>query len=189
MPPYRTPGGTGPVLSTAVLSDDGSHRYTLTRTWDDTLPGVTWVMLNPSTADAHSDDPTIRRCLGFARAWGFGRLDVVNLFAYRATDPDELLRVPHDVAVGFDNDRHIIAHVRLAEPVPYVVRDGRPVGNILVCAWGGHRLARKRGRRVSTLLVRHGAFTHRVGEPTQTGAPRHPLYLPGNLQPSLFLSP
>ena len=72
------------MTKTAILSPCCQYRYVLTRQWNDSEP-VTWIMLNPSTADADKDDPTIRRCIGFAKAWGHGGIHVVNLFAFRAT--------------------------------------------------------------------------------------------------------
>ena len=77
-------------LHGAVVSDDGLYRYILTRTWDRSLPALVFCMLNPSTADATVDDPTIRKCIGFAQRLGYGGIIVVNLFAYRATKPREL---------------------------------------------------------------------------------------------------
>ena len=88
----------------AVLSDCGTYRYRLWRKWGCGSP-LLFVMLNPSTADAEVDDATIRRCLGFADAHGFGELEVVNLYAYRATDPADLKRAGYPV--GPDNDAHI----------------------------------------------------------------------------------
>src|SRR5262245_13227298 len=105
--------------SSAELSPCGRYRYALTRTWGDPKKVVCWVMLNPSTADADQDDPTIRRCLGFSRAWGAGGLVVVNLFALRATDPDQL-RIAAD-PVGPDNDSHLSTAA---------------FGRLVVAAWG-----------------------------------------------------
>jgi len=77
------------AAGTAALSACGRYRYELTRQWgDDGVRGrVCWIMLNPSTADAEVDDPTIRKCIGFSKRWGFERMVVVNLFAHRSSDP------------------------------------------------------------------------------------------------------
>ncbi len=74
----------------ATISGCGKYRYELRRVWDLKKPQVVWIMLNPSTADANQDDPTIRKVYGFSKRWGAGGFTVVNLFAYRATDPREL---------------------------------------------------------------------------------------------------
>ena len=74
------------TVGAAGISECGCYRYWLTRTWNPRRATLCWVLLNPSTADADRDDPTIRRCQGFARSWGYGGIVVVNLFAYRATD-------------------------------------------------------------------------------------------------------
>ncbi len=67
-----------------------NYRYSLAREWNSNAPRIGFVMLNPSTADATSNDPTIRRCINFARFWGYGAIEVVNLFAYRASHPAQL---------------------------------------------------------------------------------------------------
>lgn len=171
----------------AVLSPCGTYRYRLTRSWNETLPMLGWIMLNPSTADASVDDPTIRKCIGFAKRGGFGSIVVTNLFAFRATDPKELKkRAPRTRArkgerardlseiVGPENDTHIVA----------------AVGEALrtICAWGAHGEFGNRDRDVLLMLQREGAFDgwERPSwlirlDVTQDGAPRHPLYLPYEL--------
>jgi hypothetical protein len=122
---------------TAVLSDCGEYRYELRRTWGaDDEPLVCWVMLNPSTADADQDDPTIRRCISFSNRWGFGRLVVVNLFARRATDPKELLHGGDPV--GSANDASTLAAALEADRV--------------IAAWGAHGSFLNRAARVTDLL-------------------------------------
>src|ERR1700733_5671680 len=91
--------------STAVISDCTKYRYRLGRIWDHTSPTLAWVMLNPSIADASVDDPTIKRCISLANARGFGSIEVVNLFAWRATNPNDLHDIPDPV--GIENDMHI----------------------------------------------------------------------------------
>jgi len=106
----------------AIFDITGTHRYLLWRDWDNSLPTVAFVMLNPSTADAERMDPNIRRCLGFARSWGYGRMIIGNLYAYRATDPRVLTRA--DDPVGPDNERYLrlaccaasLGHRRLGQP-------------------------------------------------------------------------
>lgn len=147
----------------AVFSPCGAYRYRLKRELPKTLmPNgrVLFVMLNPSTADAAFDDATIRRCLGFARTLECERLDVVNLFAWRSTDPSELARASDPI--GPDNDAHIRACGQEAD--------------IIVCAWGAHPAASDRVARVLTLLPR---ALHCLGT-TKLGAPRHPLYVPAD---------
>jgi hypothetical protein len=146
------------VTPGAGASFEGPYRYLLWRRWAEAA-SVLFVMLNPSTADAHHDDPTIRRCLGFARAWGFGALEVVNLFAWRATDPRELRRA-HD-PVGPRND-HVIAEAA-----------GR--SHAVIAAWGNHGALAGRDRRVAALLAPHRP--RRLGGLTAAVAPRHPLYV------------
>jgi hypothetical protein len=110
-------------------------------------------MLNPSTADAHHDDATIRRCIGFARSWGFGGVEIVNLFAYRARDPRELLRVADPV--GPRNARFIQMAIARAA--------------LVVLAWGAHPSV---SRRAALSLPRARCLGL-----TRAGHPRHPLYL------------
>ncbi len=159
-----------PPTSGAVLSDDGVYRYRLWREWDADKPSCLFIMLNPSTADASQDDPTIRRCIDYARRWDFGGLVVGNLFALRATDPNRLYE--SDDPVGPDNDDALV--------------DMHDNATLTVCAWGVHGHHRDRGDTVATMLSR---FRHRslycLGT-TKGGAPRHPLYLPKAATPMLY---
>ncbi len=142
----------------ALFDRTRRYRYRLWRRWGAGRP-VVFVMLNPSTADAERDDPTIRRCAGFARAWGFGGMTVVNLFALRATDPARLRRARDPV--GRDNDHHIAA--------------AADVASLVVVAWGVHGALDRRDRAVLALLA--GRRPRCLGT-TRGGHPRHPLYLP-----------
>ena len=155
--------------SDAVISDCGGYRYLLTRTWNDAAPAVLFVMLNPSTADATVDDATIRRCVGFARAWGCGELRVLNLFAWRATDPRDL-RLAAD-PVGPQNDHMLAAEAWKASQAP---------GGITVCAWGAGGGFRDRDRAVLGIL-RHAR--PQCLRATADGLPSHPLYQPRGLRP------
>lgn len=144
----------------AVLSDCGLYRYRLTRRW---AAGSTccFVMLNPSTADAMQDDPTIRRCINFARAWGHGALVVVNLYAFRATDPMDLQRA--EDPSGPDN-------------AMYVERETARAGQVVV-AWGAHPWARA---TIAATLVHRPAFALALNG---DGSPKHPLYVRGDATP------
>lgn len=178
------------ITKTANLSQDdgGKYRYRLTRIWDvKNARRVVFVMLNPSTADADVDDPTIRKCMGFARLWGqqkwiqqiggFGGISVVNLFALRATDPAQLLK--DRSPFGPDNDDYIRREVFAASAA----------GSIVVCAWGANKAAEiiddpiscsRRCDHVAHMIRRHGdrINTFRIGPTTKAGHPPHPLYLP-----------
>jgi hypothetical protein len=128
-------------------------------------------MLNPSKADDTFDDPTVRTCVSFARNWGFGSLAVVNLFAWRATDPKLLVRSGED-PVGPDNDNHIVRQAIAAEKI--------------VCAWGAsvRAIREPRARAVVALLSR--SFDLHVIELTKDLVPRHPLYLSLRKTPRLW---
>lgn len=149
--------------SSAVLSPCRTYRYRLTRCWQPHGKQLAFIMLNPSTADEMVDDPTIRRCIGFAHRLGFASLTVGNLFAYRATDPADLRRAENPI--GPDNDRHLLAIADDAEMV--------------ICAWGAHGAHMGRGQAVRSLLRAPLWCLSR----TKAGEPTHPLYLPGDLEP------
>lgn len=151
------------IHRSAIISDDGLYRYRLARSWDASAEPLAFVMLNPSTADALVDDPTIRRCRSFAAAHGFGGIVVANLFAFRATNPKALGGAVDPV--GPDNDDHL-----------------RQLSHIVVCAaWGAYK-ADARVEEVKALVGTKALFS--LGE-TASGAPRHPLYVAGStrLQP------
>ena len=152
--------------SAVIISPCGLYRYLLLRDWRNG-PTVNFVMLNPSTADATQDDPTIRRCAGFAKAWGYGTLAVTNLYAFRATNPAELQRAADPV--GPANDDTIKA----------VALDSA----LVVCAWGA--LGGARAAVVERMLGRLGVQLYSLGM-TKGGQPRHPLYLPARCQPRPF---
>ncbi len=149
----------------AIFDPTGAYRYRLWRIWDSNAPRAAFVLLNPSTADVSNDDPTIRRCLGFARSWGFGGLEVINLFAYRATDPAALCHVADPV--GPENAQHIRGACACAEKI--------------VLAWGNHGALNGQGRIVLDLLQELGTL-YSLGQ-TKSGHPRHPLYVRENALP------
>lgn len=145
---------------------DGRYRYLLWRRWAE-ADSLLFIMLNPSTADAERDDPTIRRCIGFARSWGFGGVEVVNLFAWRATLPRALARARDPV--GPHNDRAISQAVARSRAV--------------IAAWGVHGALGDRDEQVAQLLA---ATRLRCLGLTRDGAPRHPLYVAGKVRAADF---
>lgn len=149
------------VESWAHISKCGRYRYELGRRWS-VGPLLDWVMLNPSTADGDTDDPTIRRCIKFAKDWGFNGIRVTNLFAYRATNPDQLKTV--DDPFGPDNNG-------------YLQSWGGPM---TICAWGSNELIHKHydGQLWSGLWDRECAFMC-LGY-NKDGSPKHPLYVPAH---------
>lgn len=151
----------------AIISRCGLYRYTLTRIWDGDKPLIAFMMLNPSTADANLDDPTIRRCIAFATAWGYGGIIVINLFAFRATDPKALYRAADPI--GPENDDYI--------------RDVAGRVEEIVCAWGAHGIFKGRCYEVSSMLDNYNLSALRL---TKAGQPSHPLYLPGDLLPKAY---
>jgi hypothetical protein len=146
----------------AVISSCGRHRYKLWRVWDKTLQFCMFVMHNPSTADHNHDDPTIRRCIGFAKSWGYGGIFVGNLSPYRATNPSELLHLP---SADLLSPIHNIIHTNemIAECSMHVLAYGNPV-------------------RKELIPTRIDDFWHFLSL-TKAGNPGHPLYLKKSLKP------
>lgn len=150
----------------AIISDCGKYRYALNRPKGRIEPGaVLWVMLNPSTADADIDDPTISRCIGYTRNWGYDSFSVGNLYAYRATDPKALWSADVDIR-GTENDGHLCRMAARAE--------------LIVVAWGGFADP-ARARSVASLLTGFAPI-HCIGT-TKDGQPWHPLYKSKDLRP------
>lgn len=147
---------------TAVLSPCKTYRYLLTRKWDEKLASVTWLMLNPSTADASVDDPTIRRCMGFARGWDMGGIEVVNLFPLRATNPKELKDHREPLPIKMFNLAYIA--------------DSAYRTRTVICGWGGNKTY-GRVAEVMPILDKLTLPAYCIGQ-TQAGDPVHPLYQP-----------
>ncbi len=160
---------TGLSATGAEISDCERYRYSLWRKWDDCKPLV-FIMLNPSTADATHDDPTINRCMTRARRDGYGGVLVVNLFALRATDPLELKRSTK----GFVDPLNTEAILCAAK-----------IAGCILCAWGNHGSHLGASRSVTRLLTRRGydLYALRV---SKTQEPAHPLYLPSALEPRVW---
>ncbi|MEM8500400.1 MAG: DUF1643 domain-containing protein [Pseudomonadota bacterium] len=148
--------------NTAKLSRCRQYRYALWRTWSAEKPIVMFIGLNPSTADETSDDPTLRRCINFAKAWGYGGVCMANLFAYRATDPEEMRVCAKPV--GPRNNRWLKLLAGEAD--------------LVVAAWGNDGVLRQRSRQVRAMLP-----TMTCLRMNKSGEPAHPLYLPASLRP------
>lgn len=146
-------------MKSAVISDCGTYRYFLLRGEQNQLP---FIMLNPSTADDKLDDPTIRRCISFAKSFGYDGIVVLNLYALRATNPKELWT--HDDPVGPDNDLWLTGNSFHHREV--------------VCAWGANAKP-DRVKQVADMLTGLGVKLKCLGT-TKAGAPRHPLYVKGD---------
>ena len=154
------------MLRFAEFSYCGTYRYALWRAWQPEAPRVLFIGLNPSTADDRMDDPTVRRCLGYARSWGYGSLAIANLFAYRSTNPAHL-RTAED-PVGPLNDRWL--------------QDLARESDLVVAAWGDHGRFDQRWKEVAAMR----AELYCLGM-TKLGQPRHPLYLKKSLRPILWV--
>lgn len=169
-----------------IFSSCRKYRYTLWRDWSD-IGGdclfssahgnahrfVQFIGLNPSTADETLDDPTIRRCIGFAKAWGYGALCMTNLFAFRATDPEVMKVEEFPVGESYMNDLHLY---RTAEKA-----------GIVICAWGKHGShGNERGKFVKARLMEVASTKlYHLGL-NSDGSPRHPLYLSAKTVPALW---
>jgi hypothetical protein len=156
---------------TANFSPDRKYRWSLHRIWQPAAPLVCYVLLNPSTADETTNDPTVSRCQTRALNDGYGGLIVVNIFAWRSTNPTALYEIADPV--GADNDAAILTAARNSRMV--------------VCGWGKHGALRDRGREVLELIRSAGKMPHAL-RINSDGSPEHPLYLSYKLQPKPITS-
>lgn len=148
--------------SEADISEDGIYRYSLSRRLSMGERAILFVGLNPSTADGLKDDPTIRKCAGFARQWGFDWLFMGNLHAYRSTDPKALYRgIEPTTTIGPRNLDALTWMHQKAE--------------VVVAAWGQNKL--NRHAKAYANVVLGWSNCHALGF-NADGTPRHPLYLP-----------
>jgi hypothetical protein len=152
----------------AIISECGKYRYRLERTWDKSKTKVLFIMLNPSTANAIEDDATIRRCVNFAKEWGYGGLLVGNLFAYRSTKPKELLLA--EDPIGPENLKHFNEMYKEAA--------------VVICAWGNSGIVNKLGKKLTEYKPLKGwiGFLYYL-DLAKDGTPKHPLYLKKDLIP------
>jgi hypothetical protein len=150
----------GDAASVATYSDCETYRYDLTRTWDVDGPRALFIMLNPSTATEVQNDPTVERCERRARTLGFGAFRVLNIFAFRATDPRDMRAAADPVGPANDD----------------VIRASLPWAAQVICAWGTHGAHLDRGAQVEAMLRRAGQPLYHLGLSKQ-GHPKHPLYI------------
>jgi hypothetical protein len=158
-----------PIVRKATISPCGTYRYVLTRRWASGDRVVNWILLNPSTADGATDDPTVRYVDDFSRRWGFDALVITNLYALRSTDPEKIL-IAKD-PIGPDNDRHLI--------------DCAQSSDLVVCGWGNFGTFDGRGRTIRRLLADAGVPLYCLGT-NDNGEPSHPLYLPATRRPTVM---
>lgn len=148
------------VKSDAAFTEDGKHRICLSRIWDDTKPKVMFIGLNPSTANATSDDPTIRRVKLMAKAWGYGGIYMMNLFTYISTDPKALNKQFGNV---FKADTWLITIADRCDKI--------------IFAWGNFNVL-GRDKQVAELFPE--AYALYINK---NGSPKHPLYCKSDIQP------
>jgi hypothetical protein len=160
------------VIYDAIFSECRRYRYIWRHTWDVSLPALVVIGLNASIADEQRKDPTVTRCVNFASAWGLGSLWMLNLFAFRATDPNAMKAEARPI--GEENNQTLID---VCGNVHHL--DG---GRILA-AWGNHGTHLNRSRDVTQLLCQNARVPLWALRVTKANQPQHPLYLPADTQP------
>ncbi len=164
------PASNGTTIKSAVFSGDRLYRYSLERIWLEELPLIMFIGLNPSTADETDDDPTIRRCVGYADSWGYGGLIMANLFAYRTPYPRVLLEARDPV--GPENNEWL--------------KKSADRAMMRIAAWGNRGTYMGRGDRVRTLLEKPEKPLHHLGLTMHKKQPRHPLFSRKNAERILW---
>lgn len=164
-------------IKTADISDCELYRWRLIRDWAEVVPQclsfeksrtVNFIMLNPSTADGKTDDPTIRRCVSYAKLWGYTKLIVTNLYAFRATSPKDMKS--SDDPIGSENIKHIC--------------DNALQSDMVICAWGNN--AELDYAKTVLKYINHFNDNIKALRITKAGQPAHPLYLPKDIEPIAF---
>ena len=154
-----------PMLPATIFSPCRTYRYALWRQWIGGVGYAMFIGLNPSTADETHDDPTVRRCIRYVQSWGYEALCMMNIFAYRATDPAIMKRAADPI--GPENDQYL---KELAEGA-----------GIVVAAWGVHGQHQGRDKQVIAMLPELHCL-----KITGDGCPGHPLYLSKSIKPILW---
>ncbi|PGK52430.1 hypothetical protein CN918_32105 [Priestia megaterium] len=145
----------------AIFDDTRFYRYSLSRVWDSSKEKVVFIMLNPSTADEQVEDNTLNKCIRYAQRFGYGSLEVVNLFAMITTKPEKLMTVTKEVAIGPQNAVYVDKALRSAA--------------MTIAAWGANANIHKRHLDIPEMFSTYSLL--RLGVSTRDGHPRHPLYL------------
>ncbi len=158
------------LKSGVLFSGDGVYRYTLHRERSEGSGMINFLMLNPSTADLETNDPTVERCQRRAFQMGYKKVVVTNLFALRSTDPKKLYKTADPI--GPDNDFHILRCAAVADMV--------------ICAWGTHGDFKHRGYEVRLMLGKANIPLWCL-KLTKTGIPAHPLYISYNVEPKPWI--
>lgn len=156
----------------AIFSDCHQFRYVLMRIWDEKKPKCMFIMLNPSIADAAEDDRTVTRCIGFAKAWGYGSLYICNLYPFVSTKPEGLLSAENPL--GNDNIQYL--------------KKFAPMSKLIVLAWGNGNIVKKLQKRFPDYLplnVIPKSKMHYL-RLSADGTPWHPLYLPSKINPTKY---
>jgi len=153
------------LIKLADISFCGVYRYSLSRIWDESKPYVLFIGLNPSTADENKDDPTIKRCVDYAKRWGYGGLKMANLFAYRATQPSDLKKAKNPI--GVDNDS-------------YIKQLSNNAG-ITIVAWSDDGIYLDRDKEVIKFIDNPMCLNI-----NKSGQPSHPLYQKKTLKPKPY---
>jgi hypothetical protein len=156
------------------FSPDRAYRYTLWREWE--LPIAVnkfcmFIGLNPSTADESKNDQTIRRCMGFAKSWGYDALCMTNLFAFRATKPSSLKKSKEPIGI---------------ENTPEKLLEHAAKASLVIAIWGRNGKFKNRDEHVKKVLLSYGIKLHHLGL-NKDGTPKHPLRLAANTKPKHFL--
>lgn len=160
------------IEGNASISTCGRYRWSLSREWGgilSTTPWVGFIMLNPSTAGWIKDDPTIRRCIAFAQAWGYSGLTVRNLFNFRTSSPAECAKATDPIGMQPPHCDNLILGMY-------------DVCNLVIAAWGAQPFARTRAKQVCDLLAAHNRKLHCLAV-NADGSPKHPLYCKADLKP------
>jgi len=163
----------GDEYSGAIFSECEKYRYSLWRIWDGALPLINFCMLNPSTADENTNDPTIERCKRRAEMMGYGGIVVTNVFAYRATDPEELKKMikKSQDPVGLWNPQKIVEVSQMCD--------------VTICGWGKYGILfnNQGGKTLGQLIFWNGKRKVRALRINKDGSPAHPLYIGYDVKP------